>query len=74
MTTESTSSPLALRPREAAKALGVSSRTLWDLTAPRGPIPCVRVGAGKRQSVLYPVEVLRAWLADAARQGGEARP
>lgn len=54
--------PLALRPSEAAKALGLSARTLWGLTAPRGPIPCVRVGHGKRRTVLYPVADLRAWL------------
>lgn len=53
---------LALRPREAAKAIGVSPRTLWGLTAPRGPIPCVRLGQGKRQAVLYPVDQLREWL------------
>lgn len=55
--------PLALRPRDAAKALGISPRTLWSLTQPRGPIPCLRVGHGKRQAVLYPVEALRGWLA-----------
>jgi hypothetical protein len=54
---------LALRPREAAKALGISERKLWALTAPRGPIPCVRSGMGKRQMVLYPVTELRAYLA-----------
>lgn len=54
--------PLALRPHAAAKALSISERTLWSLTTPRGPIPCVRVGAGERQTVLYPVETLRAWL------------
>lgn len=53
---------LALRPREAAKALGISARTLWGLTAPRGPIPCLRIGHGKRQTVLYPVAELQAWL------------
>jgi len=67
------SSPLALRPREAAKALGISTRTLWKLTAPRGPIPCVRIGPGKRQSVLYPVGELQAWLARqaTAQEGGK---
>jgi len=63
MATES----LALRPREAAKALGISARTLWGLTAPRGPIPCVRIGIGKRQSVLYPTADLRAWLTQQAQ-------
>ena len=57
---------LALRPREAAKALGISPRTLWGLTVPRGPIPCLRVGHGKRQTVLYPVADLQAWLSQQA--------
>lgn len=60
------SSPLALRPREAAKALGVSPRTLWGLTTPRGPIPCLRLGVGKRRTVLYPVAELQAWLSGQA--------
>lgn len=71
MATQSVES-LALRPREAAKALGISPRTLWGLTAPRGPIPCVRVGHGKRQTVLYSVAELQAWLstdADDEREG-----
>lgn len=55
-------SPLALRPREAAKALGISPRHLWQLTKD-GLIPSVRVGAGKRRTVLYPVAELQAWLA-----------
>jgi excisionase family DNA binding protein len=62
--------PLALRPREAAKALGISPRLLWQLTAD-GHIPCVRVGTGRRKTVLYPVDELRAWLArQAAAKGG----
>jgi excisionase family DNA binding protein len=55
------SAPLALRPREAAKALGISPRLLWQLTKD-GRIPCVRVGSGKRQTVLYPLADLQAWL------------
>lgn len=73
MATQSVES-LALRPREAAKALGISARTLWGLTAPRGPIPCLRIGHGKRQSVLYPVADLQAWLsrqAEAAKGGDD---
>lgn len=72
MTTQ-TVAPLALRPREAAKALGISPRTLWGLTQPRGPIPCVRIGRGKRQTVLYPLTDLQAWLsrqAEAEKGGG----
>jgi len=62
---------LALRPREAAKALGISTRLLWQLTHD-GHIPCVRVGSGKRRTVLYPTADLQAWLtrrADAAKGG-----
>jgi Helix-turn-helix domain len=58
-----TAVPLALRPRDAAKALGIGQRKLWQLTQPRGPIPCVRVGA----CVLYPVALLQAWLAEQAK-------
>jgi excisionase family DNA binding protein len=61
MTTEGTTPPLALRPREAAKALGISTRHLWQLTKD-GHIPAVRVGTGKRKAVLYSVAALQAWL------------
>ena len=61
---------LALRPRDAAKALGISERTLWGLTSPRGPIPCVRIGPGKRQTVLYPTADLQDWL---SRQAATAK-
>ena len=62
-------SALALRPREAAKALGISERMLWSLTAPRGTVPAVRIGT----CVLYPVSGLQAWLdrqAHGAPEGG----
>ena len=66
------SAPLALRPREAAKALGISARHLWQLTKD-GHVPCVRVGSGTRKTVLYPVAELQAWLVCQAAQakGGE---
>ena len=63
------STALALRPRDAAKALGISERMLWSLTAPRGTIPAVRIGT----CVLYPVTGLRTWLdrqAQGAPEGG----
>jgi excisionase family DNA binding protein len=69
MATESISAPLALRPRQAAKALGISARHLWQLTKD-GHIPCVRVGSGTRKTVLYPVAELQAWL---ARQAAQAK-
>lgn len=61
MTTANASPPLALRPRDAAKMLGVSPRTLWGWTQ-AGIVPCVRVGTGKRKTVLYAVAELQAWL------------
>ena len=66
------SSPLALRPRETAKALGISPRLLWQLTKD-GVIPCARVGSGKRTTVLYSVTVLQDWLTNEAAKvkGGE---
>jgi excisionase family DNA binding protein len=48
---------LAVRPRVAAKALGVSERTLWEWTN-RGIVPHVRLG----KAILYPVDSLRDWL------------
>lgn len=48
---------LALRPREAAKALGICERTLYALTK-RGEIPAVRSG----RLVRYSVEDLKTWM------------
>jgi excisionase family DNA binding protein len=60
---------LALRPRAAAKALGVSERTLWAWTS-EGTIPHVRRG----KMILYPVDVLRRWLDEHANMKAEAGP
>ena len=64
--------PLVYRAREAAKAPGISLRLLQQLTRD-GRIPCVRVGSGKRKTVLYPVAELQSWLARqaAGAKGGE---
>jgi excisionase family DNA binding protein len=43
--------------REAAKALAISERTLWQLTKD-GVIPCVRIG----RSVRYSPADLQAWI------------
>ena len=48
---------LALRPREAAQALGISPRFLWTLTN-QGDVPHLRLG----RTVVYPVDALRKWL------------
>lgn len=37
-----------LTPRQAAERLSISERKLWGLTAPRGPVPCVRIGRSVR--------------------------
>ena len=58
MRTESTQTPLALRPRDAAKALAISPRKLWAMTA-SGEIPHIRLG----RCVRYPIDDLRAWIA-----------
>ncbi len=57
---------LALRPREAAQALGIGTRLLWSMTN-RGVIPCVRLG----RVVIYPVDALRQWLSEQAGKGAE---
>lgn len=67
---EPTMPALALRPREAAKALGISPRLLWQLTHD-GHIRCVRAG----RAVLYPTATLQAFLGQAeAAKGGDDDP
>lgn len=75
MQSENLQDTLALRPREAAKALGISPRLLWQLTHD-GQIPCVRVGTGKRRTVLYPTAMLNEWLRKQAEaeQGADDVP
>jgi excisionase family DNA binding protein len=60
---------LLLTQREAAQALAVSERTLWQLTHD-GAIPAVRIG----RAVRYRLEDLRAWVAQQveAKQSGPA--
>ncbi len=55
---------LLLTAREAARALSISARSLWALTAPRGPIPSVRLGS----RVLYDPRALRRFIDE--QQGG----
>jgi predicted DNA-binding transcriptional regulator AlpA len=50
---------LAVRPREAARILGIGVRMLWSNTSPRGEIPSIRIG----RAVLYRPSDLDAWLA-----------
>lgn len=48
---------LALRAREAAEALGISERLLWEWTRAEG-VPHVRIG----NVLLYPIGEVRQWL------------
>ena len=69
MKTESAQTKLALRPRDAAMALGISPRKLWQLTHD-GHIPFVKAG----RTVLYPTAELQAWLSrqsEAGKGGGD---
>ncbi len=50
-------SPMLLKPRDAAKALAVSPRKLWSLTA-CGAVPCVRID----RAVRYDPADLRAYI------------
>lgn len=59
--TDTSTTSLAVRPREAAKLLDISQRTLWDWTR-RGLVPCRKIGTGKRQVVLYSRSQLETWL------------
>ena len=56
-----TTARLALRPREAARALGIGERLLWSMTN-RGEIPHLRLG----RAIVYPVAELERWLAKQA--------
>ena len=57
MTTQTPDKPLLLRPRDAARMLALSERTLWSLTQ-AGLLPCVRVG----KAVRYDPADLAEWV------------
>lgn len=60
--TSTTGQPkLLLTPREAARALSVSERTLWSWTKPRGDLVAVRAG---RRAVRYHIRDLEQWIED----------
>lgn len=60
---------IALRPREAAVALGMSEKAVWSITVPRGSLPAVRIGG----RVLYATHQMRKWLdAQLAKQQADA--
>ena len=55
------SPPMALRPKDAARALAISERLLWEWTRNEG-LPHVRIG----NVVLYPVDCVKRWLDERA--------
>lgn len=55
---------LLLTPREAAFQLGISTRHLWRLTSPRGPIPVVKLG----RKTFYRPQDLENFVAEMARR------
>jgi hypothetical protein len=61
--------PLAMRPIVAARAIGVSPRTLWSLTQ-RGEIPHAKVG----RVTVYPTAALLRWLEEIAAHPPVKRP
>lgn len=61
--------PLAMRPKVAAKAIGVSERTLWSM-AKRGVIPHARIG----NCVVYPTAAILAWLEEITENPLVQRP
>lgn len=64
--TDNSTARLLLTSREAAKALAVSERTLWQLTAPRGPILSIRVG---KRGVRYSLSTLTKWIESQQPEG-----
>jgi hypothetical protein len=55
---------LAVDAKTAARMLSIGARKLWSLSAPRGPIPCAKVGT----RVLYRVSDLDEWLRTESRK------
>ena len=51
--------PALLTIHDAAEYLRVSARTMYSLTRPRGPIPCVRCGP---RGVRYTVAALERFI------------
>ncbi len=54
--------PLSVGIRQAARLLGMSERTVWDLVS-AGKIPHIQPG-GKGGKILFRVATLDRWLAD----------
>ncbi len=63
---------LLLTSRQAADALAICPRLLWDLTN-RGEIVCLRLpGRGKARAIRYDVADLQRWI-ERTKLAGEAQ-
>ena len=63
-TSKATAPRLALRPREAVRALGIGERLLWSKTN-AGEFPHLRIG----RAVIYPIDARRNWADQPAGVG-----
>jgi predicted DNA-binding transcriptional regulator AlpA len=60
---------LLIKSLEAVRMLSISEKNLWTLSAPRGPIPTIRVG---ERSIRYSIAALKKWIDDQqTSQGGD---
>ncbi|MBI9018596.1 MAG: helix-turn-helix domain-containing protein [Phycisphaerae bacterium] len=48
----------------AANYLGICERKLWELTMPRGDIPCIEIG----RSIRYDMDDLKNWVQEHKRK------
>lgn len=61
--------PIALRVADAARAVSLSERTVWELVH-RGDIPSRRVG----RAVLIPVDSLQQWATGKDKEAAAKQP
>lgn len=66
MTPELIDGKLLLSQREAAAALSICQKTLYNFSHPRGPIPVLKIGSRP----LYDPHDLKAWIAAQKAKGG----
>jgi hypothetical protein len=57
---------LLVNASEASKMLGISDRTLWTISHPRGSVPVVKIGS----RVLYSVAALERWISEQQNKEG----
>ncbi|MEX2171348.1 MAG: helix-turn-helix domain-containing protein [Pirellulales bacterium] len=55
---DTTTNKMLLTAREAAELLGVSEKTLWNHSYPRGTVPIVRFG----KTLRYSPDALQRWI------------